>query len=113
MFEASIVGSLPKPGWLAQPNMLRAPWRLAGDERREAQNDAVRLALIEQEEAGLSVVCDGEIRRRHYIWGFLDGLTNTDTERLTKQRARGGRYSELTEGARLRSEEHTSELQSL
>jgi 5-methyltetrahydropteroyltriglutamate--homocysteine methyltransferase len=46
-------------------------------------------------------VCDGEIRRRHYIWGFLDGLTGTDTERLTRKRARGGRYSELTEVARL------------
>ena len=56
---------------------------------------------LDQEAAGLSVVCDGELRRRHYIWGFLDGLTNTDTERLTKKRARGGRYSELTEVARL------------
>ena len=44
MLEASIVGSLPKPAWLAQPNMLRAPWRLAGHELREAQDDAVRLA---------------------------------------------------------------------
>jgi len=25
VLEASIVGSLPKPSWLAQPNMLRAP----------------------------------------------------------------------------------------
>src|SRR5690349_24293248 len=81
--------------------MLRAPWRLAGHELREAQDDAVRLALLDQEDAGLSVVCDGEIRRRHYIWGFLDGLTNTDTERLTKKRARGGRYGELNEVARL------------
>jgi len=101
LLEPSIVGSLPKPAWLAQPNVLRAPWRLAGGELREAQDDAVRLALLDQEEAGLGVVCDGEIRRRHYIWGFLDGLTGTDTERLTKKRARGGRYSELTEVARL------------
>jgi len=101
MFEASIVGSLPKPSWLAQPNMLRAPWRLAGAELREAQDDAVRLALLDQEEAGLAVVCDGETRRRHYIWGFLDGLSGTDTENLTRKRARGGRYSELTEVARL------------
>jgi 5-methyltetrahydropteroyltriglutamate--homocysteine methyltransferase len=81
--------------------MLRAPWRLQGSELREAQDDAVRLALLDQEDAGLGVVCDGETRRRHYIWGFLDGLTGTDTERLTKKRARGGRYSELTEVARL------------
>ena len=30
MLDASIVGSLPKPVWLAPPNMLKAPWRLSG-----------------------------------------------------------------------------------
>ena len=44
---------------------------------------------------------DGELRRRHYIWGFLDGLTGVDTERLAQQRSRGGRYSETTEVARI------------
>jgi 5-methyltetrahydropteroyltriglutamate--homocysteine methyltransferase len=97
----SIVGSLPKPAWLAEPNVLRAPWRLAGPALAEAQDDAVRVALRDQEEAGLAVVTDGEMRRRHYIWGFLDGLTGTDTERLTTRRSRVGRYSELTEVARL------------
>ena len=81
----SIVGSLPKPAWLAEPNMLRAPWRLAGAELREAQDDAVRLAILDQEDAGLDVVTDGEVRRRHYIWGFLDGLTGIDTERLDEE----------------------------
>jgi len=101
MFEASIVGSLPKPSWLAAPNMLKAPWRLSGQELLDAQNDAVRLAILEQEEAGLSVVTDGELRRRHYIWGFLDGLTGVDTGQLATQRSRGGRYSETTEVARV------------
>jgi 5-methyltetrahydropteroyltriglutamate--homocysteine methyltransferase len=101
MLEASIVGSLPKPAWLAPPNMLKAPWRLSGADLREAQDDAVRLAILEQEEAGLAIVTDGELRRRHYIWGFLDGLTGVDTERLAHQRTRGGRYSETTEVARI------------
>lgn len=101
MLNPSIVGSLPKPLWLAEPNRLRAPWRLGGDALRAAQDDAVRLALLEQEEAGMAVVTDGELRRRHYIWGFLDGLTGTDTEQLTKKRSRGGRYGELTDVARL------------
>jgi 5-methyltetrahydropteroyltriglutamate--homocysteine methyltransferase len=101
MLDASIVGSLPKPVWLAPPNMLRAPWRLSGTELQEAQNDAVRLAIREQEDAGLAIVTDGELRRRHYIWGFLDGLTGIDTERLAQQRSRGGRYSETTEVARI------------
>ena len=101
MLTTCIVGSLPKPVWLAQPNVLRAPWRLAGAELLEAQNDAVRLVVQDQEEAGLDVVTDGEVRRRHYIWGFLDGLTGVDTERLGQKRSRGGRYSETTEVARI------------
>ena len=101
MLEPSIVGSLPKPPWLAQPNILRAPWRLSGNELREAQDDAVRLAILDQEEAGLAVVTDGEVRRRHYIWGFLDGLTGVDTERLGRKQTRGGRYSDTTEVARI------------
>ncbi len=101
MLETSVVGSLPKPVWLAEPNMLRAPWRLAGAELREAQDDAVRLALLDQEEAGLDVVTDGELRRRHYIWGLLSNLTGIDTEQLGRKRTRGGRYSELTDVARI------------
>ena len=101
MFPTSIVGSLPKPAWLAAPGMLRAPWRLSGDELREAQDDAVRLAILDQEEAGLDVITDGEVTRRHYIWGFLAGLSGIDTEQLAHKRSRGGRYAETTEVARI------------
>lgn len=101
MLEPSIVGSLPKPSWLAAPNMLRAPWRLSGPELIAAKEDAVRLAILDQEQAGLMTVTDGEVRRRHYIWGFLDGLTGIDTENLARARSRGGRYSETTEVARI------------
>jgi 5-methyltetrahydropteroyltriglutamate--homocysteine methyltransferase len=101
MLPTSIVGSLPKPAWLAEPKVLRAPWRLAGVELREAQLDAIRIAILEQEEAGLDVITDGEVTRRHYIWGFLAGLTGVDTERLAQKCTRGGRYSESTEVARI------------
>jgi 5-methyltetrahydropteroyltriglutamate--homocysteine methyltransferase len=102
MLQTTIVGSLPKPSWLADPSApLRAPWRLQGEALREAQDDAVRLALIEQEEAGIDIVCDAEQRRRHYIWGFLEGLTGFDLENLGQKRARGGRYSESTAVVRI------------
>ena len=101
LLRTTIVGSLPKPTWLAEPGVLRAPWQISGEALREAKDDAVRLALIEQENAGLDVVCDGEQRRRHYIWGFLEGLTGIDTERLGAKRARGGRYADQTPAARI------------
>ena len=97
----TIVGSLPKPAWLSETATLRAAWRLEGAALREAQDDAVRLALADQEIAGLDVVCDGEMRRRHYIWGFLEGLAGTDTVNLGAKRARGGRYSASTPAARV------------
>jgi 5-methyltetrahydropteroyltriglutamate--homocysteine methyltransferase len=83
MLRTTLAGSLPKPPWLADPRLqLFAPWVAPADRLREAQDDAVRLCLLDQEEAGIDIVSDGEQRRRHYIWGFLDGLTGTDTERL-------------------------------
>ena len=102
MLQTTIVGSLPKPSWLADPSAaLRASWRLEGEDLRLAQDDAVRLALLEQEEAGIDIVCDAEQRRRHYIWGFLEGLTGFDFENLGQKRARGGRYTESTAVVRI------------
>jgi 5-methyltetrahydropteroyltriglutamate--homocysteine methyltransferase len=74
---------------------------MEGAALREAQDDAVRLALAEQEEAGIDVVCDAEQRRRHYIWGFLEGLSGFDMENLGQKRARGGRYTESTAVVRI------------
>ncbi len=102
MLRTTLAGSLPKPAWLADSgHQLFAPWVPPGDRLGEAQDDAVRLALFDQEDAGLDIVSDGEQRRRHYIWGFLDGLTGTDTHRLGKKRTRGGKYIAEQDVARI------------
>ena len=102
MLRTTLAGSLPKPAWLADPgHQLFAPWVPSADRLGEAQDDAVRLALLDQEEAGLDIVSDGEQRRRHYIWGFLDGLTGTDTRRLGKKQTRGGKYVPEQDVARI------------
>lgn len=103
MLQTSITGSLPKPAWLAQPgaHVIRG-WSVPPEHVVEAQDDAVRLAVADQEEAGLDIVTDGEQRRRHYIWGFVESLTGIDAQRLGKRRTRGARYtSELTSVARI------------
>src|SRR5205085_6362024 len=77
-------------------------WSIPSPHLPEAQNDAVRVAIRDQEEAGLDIVTDGEQRRRHYIWGFVEGLTGIDTEKLGKRKTRGGRYTaELMSVARI------------
>jgi len=94
MLKTLITGSLPKPSWLSDPTVqLFAPWVVPPERLCEAQDDAVRLAIEDQEAAGLDIVTDGEQRRRHYIWGFVSGLTGIDTEHLGKKVTRGGRYT--------------------
>jgi 5-methyltetrahydropteroyltriglutamate--homocysteine methyltransferase len=96
-----IVGSLPRPSWLAEPGQVFTSWRLEGTSLAEGQDDAVVLAVGDQHEAGLDIVTDGEQRRRHYIWGFCDGLTGFDFSRLVGIPTRGGRYRTLTPAPRL------------
>ena len=68
MLKTTITGSLPRPAWLAEPGKheYRA-WSIPSEYLCEAHDDAVRLAIADQEEAGLDIVTDGEQRRRHYI----------------------------------------------
>jgi 5-methyltetrahydropteroyltriglutamate--homocysteine methyltransferase len=102
MLRTTITGSLPKPPWLADTGAMFSPWRIAEPARlAEAQDDAVRLVLADQEEAGLDVVTDGEQRRRHYIWGFIGGLTGVDVEHLAEKQTRAGRYGGTTRVARI------------
>ena len=64
MFATTLAGSLPKPSWLAEPEMLWAPWKLEGAALEEAKRDATILALKEQEDAGIDIVTEGEQARQ-------------------------------------------------
>jgi len=92
MLETTIAGSLPKPGWLAQPGMLWAPWQLAGEALTEAKRDATLLALKEQEDAGIDIVTDGEQARQHFVHGFLEEIEGVDFARRVTIGIRNNRY---------------------
>jgi 5-methyltetrahydropteroyltriglutamate--homocysteine methyltransferase len=92
MLTTTIAGSLPKPEWLATPRVLWAPWKLSGDALEEGKRDAVGIALRDQEEAGIDIVTDGEQTRRHFVWGFVEGLEGIDFSRLVTIGIRADRY---------------------
>lgn len=77
-----IVGSYAKPHWLAHHARMRALdgswWRPEAAVLEEAKRDAARLAIYEQERAGLDVVTDGEAWRPAYDRHFLQGLDGID-----------------------------------
>jgi 5-methyltetrahydropteroyltriglutamate--homocysteine methyltransferase len=76
--QTTIAGSLPKPRWLAAPEKLWAPWLLEGENLVEGKRDAVRLALADQEAAGIDIVSDGEQTRQHFVTTFIEHLDGVD-----------------------------------
>ena len=95
MFEATIVGSLPKPCWLAETNRLWPSWQLNGPELDAAKRDATLLWLKTQEDAGLDIVTDGEQSRQHFVHGFLEMVEGIDFENKVKMGIRNNRYDAM------------------
>ncbi|MGO3140234.1 MAG: methionine synthase [Galactobacter sp.] len=88
LLPTALVGSLPKPSWLSDPETLWAPWRLSGPELAEAKHDALRLAAAEQRRAGLDIICDGEQTRQHFVTTFIEHLSGVDFEHRATVRIR-------------------------
>jgi 5-methyltetrahydropteroyltriglutamate--homocysteine methyltransferase len=115
MFDTSIAGSLPKPGWLAETRKLWPQWKLQGDELREAKADATLLWIKAQEDAGLDIVTDGEQARQHFVHGFLAQVEGIDFEHPVKMGIRNNRYDamvpQVVAPLRLRGRVHAFEAQ--
>lgn len=84
LLPTSLVGSLPKPSWLAEPETLWSPWKLDGDQLAEAKQDALRIVAAEQVRRGIDVISDGEQTRQHFVTTFIEHLDGVDfTQRET------------------------------
>jgi 5-methyltetrahydropteroyltriglutamate--homocysteine methyltransferase len=95
VFETTIAGSLPKPGWLAEPRKLWPAWRASGEALEEAKRDATLLWIKQQEDAGIDIVTDGEQARQHFVHGFLESVDGIDFGRKVKMGIRNNRYEAL------------------
>jgi 5-methyltetrahydropteroyltriglutamate--homocysteine methyltransferase len=95
LFPASTAGSLPKPAWLAEPDKLWPQWKLAGEELAQAKLDATLLAVKSQEDAGLDIVCDGEMSRQHFVHGFLEYVDGIDFSNKVEMGIRADRYKAM------------------
>ena len=90
LFPTTLVGSFPQPDWLIDRKRLagRFPprtramelWRIPEAHLEEAQNDATIVAIRAQEEAGLDIITDGEIRRESYSNRFATALDGIDID---------------------------------
>ena len=101
-FLTTVVGSLPKPAWLLEQISMNADggkqvhgrgadWMLKGDALKAAQDDATRLAVRDQERAGIDIVSDGEQRRKSWLTYVTMQFDGYDYENLVKKVTRAGR----------------------
>jgi 5-methyltetrahydropteroyltriglutamate--homocysteine methyltransferase len=90
LFPTTLVGSYPQPEWLIDRKRLagrfpprvraRELWRIPEPLLAEAQDDATIMAIKAQEEAGLDIITDGEIRRESYSNRFATALAGVDID---------------------------------
>jgi 5-methyltetrahydropteroyltriglutamate--homocysteine methyltransferase len=90
LFPTTLVGSYPQPDWLIDRERLagrfpprvraRELWRVAEAHLAEAQDDATLVAIKAQEDAGLDIITDGEIRRESYSNRFATALEGIDLD---------------------------------
>jgi 5-methyltetrahydropteroyltriglutamate--homocysteine methyltransferase len=95
MFETTIAGSLPKPGWLAETHKLWPRWKLEGEALAEAKRDATLLWIKAQEDAGVDMVTDGEQSRQHFVHGFLEAVDGIDFNLKVELGIRNNRYKAM------------------
>ena len=90
LFPTTIVGSYPQPDWLIDreklagrfPPRVRAKelWRVAEPYLQQAMEDATLIAIRSQEQAGLDIITDGEIRRESYSNRIATALEGIDID---------------------------------
>jgi 5-methyltetrahydropteroyltriglutamate--homocysteine methyltransferase len=90
VLPTSLVGSYAQPDWLIDrarlagrfPPRVRARelWRVDPAYLEQAQDDATLLAIRAQEEAGIDIITDGEMRRESYSNHFATALDGVDID---------------------------------
>src|SRR6201990_3483022 len=113
LFPTTIAGSLPKPEWLAEPNVLWAPWKSQGPELSRAKRDATLLAVKLQEDSGIDIVTEGEQARQHFVHGFLEKIEGIDFAHKVEMGIRSDLYKamvpQVVPPLRLRGRVHADE----
>jgi 5-methyltetrahydropteroyltriglutamate--homocysteine methyltransferase len=88
VLPTTIVGSLPKPSWLAEPETIFSPWKLEGAALIEGRLDALSIAVQDQVQRGIDIISDGEQTRQHFVTTFIEHLSGVDFQQRETVRIR-------------------------
>ena len=74
LLPTAVVGSHGTTGWLYVARQGVARGEFGPTDLEELYADATKLAIDDQERAGIDVLSDGEMRRLHFVQGFYGRL---------------------------------------
>lgn len=74
LLPTTVVGSHGIPGWLHVARSAVTHGEFGSTDLEELYADATKLAIDDQERAGIDVLSDGEMRRLHFVQGFYGRL---------------------------------------
>ena len=74
LLPTTVVGSHGIPGWLHVARAAVVRGEFGPTDLEELYADATKLAIDDQERAGIDVLSDGEMRRLHFVQGFYGRL---------------------------------------
>ncbi len=77
LLPTTVVGSHAYPSWFVTALEAVKEGQYGITDEREALDDAVNAAILDQERAGVDIISDGEMRRWYFVQGFyqrMEGL---------------------------------------
>ncbi|MBI3991836.1 MAG: cobalamin-independent methionine synthase II family protein [Candidatus Lambdaproteobacteria bacterium] len=80
LLPTTVIGSHALPSWLWLSREAMAQGRFGQVDVEETLEDATRIAIQDQLDAGVDVISDGEMRRVNFIVGFYGHLRGIATE---------------------------------
>lgn len=79
VLPTSVIGSYALPGWLWTAVEAIREGKYGQTDIRETFDDAVNIAIRDQERAGVDIISDGEMRRWYFVQGFYQQFTGLES----------------------------------
>jgi 5-methyltetrahydropteroyltriglutamate--homocysteine methyltransferase len=84
LFPVTVVGSWTRPEWLVQSLRRRQAGEISAEDFNLIADDAVLAAIKYQEDAGVDIVSDGEMRRDNFYSFVVDKLSGMRLMKLSE-----------------------------
>jgi 5-methyltetrahydropteroyltriglutamate--homocysteine methyltransferase len=79
------VGSYATPGWLFPFRKAMQEGKVGEADITEAFEDATRIAIADQVEAGMNIISDGELQRQRFVFEMYDRITGITRQKVERR----------------------------